>query len=76
MVVRVIRTGKVNPEWQNEVTYPVETIAVIVHGKYKNLYSKEDIAGNDVRPNDSCLQITFKDGTQASFGDEWVLKFE
>lgn len=58
-----------------EVTYPVETIAEIVHGKYRDFYSQDDIRGNDVRPNDSVMIIKFLDGTQASFGDRWTMVF-
>lgn len=61
---------------ENEVTYAVETIKEIVHGKYKDFYSKEDIAGNDVRPNDSVIILRFKDGTASSLGSKWVLTFE
>lgn len=34
---------------EHEVEYAVETIKEIVHGKYKDFYSKEDIGGNDVK---------------------------
>lgn len=63
-------------EKHNDVTYPIETIKEIEHGKYKDFYSKDDIAGNNVRPNDSVIILRFKDGTIASFGSSWVLTFE
>ena len=76
MKVKVIKTGIVSKFKENEVEYNIEDISLIVHGKYKTFYSPEDIAGNGVRPNDSVMILYFKDGTQASFGKEWVLKFE
>ena len=76
MKLKVIKTGYVSKLEKSEVEYNVEDISLIVHGKYKTFYSKEDIAGNGVRPNDSVMVLYFKDGSQASFGTEWVLKFE
>lgn len=61
---------------EHEVEYAVETIKEIVHGKYKDFYSKEDIGGNDVKPNDSVIILRFKDGTTSSLGSDWVLTFE
>lgn len=61
---------------KNEVKYAIETIKEIVHGKYKEFYSREDILGNEVKPNDSVLIIRFKDGTTASFGNRWQMIFE
>lgn len=56
--------------------YSVESIEKIVHGKYKDFYSMTDIAGNGVRPHDSCIIIKFKDLTEATFGSMWVMTFE
>lgn len=61
---------------EHEVEYAVETIKEIAHGKYKDFYSKEDIGGNGVRPNDSVIILRFKDGTTSSLGSDWVLTFE
>ena len=71
--MKVIVVGK---EADVAVSYPVETISEIVHGKYKDFYSREDIGGNDVRPNDSVMILRFKDGTTASFGSDWKALFE
>lgn len=57
-------------------TYYLETITKVIHGKYRDFYSREDIGGNVVRPNDSVIIITFDDGSQASFGSDWEITFE
>lgn len=74
--MKAIVIKDVNLLSETSVSYPVETISEIVHGKCKDYYTREDIGGNDARPNDSVMILRFKDGTTASFGSDWKLIFE
>lgn len=65
---------KVNPEWN--ATYYLETITKVIHGKYRDFYSRDDIDGNNVKPSDACLIIEFNDGSKATFGSDWEITFE
>lgn len=72
------RLNVINRKFPEEyhVSYTIETIEKVIHGKYKDYFSKEDISGNQCRPNDSVIILKFKDGTEASFNDEWEITFE
>lgn len=59
-----------------DVKYTGEEIKEIVHGKYRDFYSKDDIGGNNVRPGDSVMIIRFKDGETASFDSKWKMIIE
>lgn len=61
---------------QYEQSYDLENIREIIHDKYKNCYTKEDILGNGCKEHDSVMIIYFKDGTKASFGSKWKVRFE
>lgn len=65
---------KENSDWN--AVYYLETIEKVIHGKYKDFYSKDDIEGNQVKPNDSCLIIIFDDDSKATFGSDWEIIFE
>lgn len=53
--------------------YEMKDVHSIHHGKYSEYYSKDDIAGNGVRPNDSVLIIKFNDSSVASFGSQFAM---
>lgn len=73
-MVKMLVKHKENPELN--AVYYLETIVKVIHGKYKDFYSKSDIAGNCVRPNDSCLIIFFDDDSKATFGSDYEITFE
>ena len=58
------------------VSYPLESIKTIRHGKAREMYDVSDLNANGVRPNDSLVQIDFTDESRASFSDVWTLSFE
>lgn len=58
------------------VSYDLSSINLIAHDKACLLYDKSDLAGNGIRPNDSLINIEFKDGNRSSFGSNWFMSFE
>lgn len=73
--------GRIEPQLR-ETTYFLKYIAMIQYGKMKDFHSKEDIVGNGMDEDESCLFITFTtrdkygDIQTATFGSEWEVTFE
>ena len=57
------------------VSYDLQAIKNVEHGKAKKFYTKADCEGNGVKLSDSMIVINFKDGSTASFGDNWFITF-
>lgn len=57
------------------VSYDLQAIKNVEHGKAKKFYTKADCEGNGVKLSDSMIVINFKDGSVASFCDNWFITF-
>lgn len=58
-----------------QATYRLADIQNIRYGKAKDFYNIDDIRGNDMKPSDSMIYISFIDGSVASFGKGWEITF-
>lgn len=47
--------------------YPNDTIQSMSFPKASEVFNDDDIAGNEVSPDDTILLINFKDGSSATF---------
>ena len=57
------------------VSYNIDDIASIKHGRADTLYCKSDLNGNCIKADDSLLVIQFKDGSISSFSSNWTIVF-
>lgn len=55
--------------------YRLADIQNIRYGKARDFYNIDDIRGNDMKPSDSMIYISFIDGSVASFGKGWEITF-
>lgn len=62
-------------ETQTQVAYRLADIQNIRYGKAKDFYNNEDIRGNDMKPGDPMIYISFIDSSVASFGKGWEITF-
>lgn len=58
-----------------QAAYRLADIQNIRYGKAKDFYNNEDIRGNDMKPGDPMIYISFIDGSVASFGKGWEITF-
>ena len=55
--------------------YYLRDIDKISCGKMKNFLAADDIIYNGHKAKESAIQITFYDGSVATFGKEWRIEF-
>lgn len=55
--------------------YRLADIQNIKYGKARDFHNMDDIRGNDMKPSDSMVYISFIDGSVASFGKGWEIAF-
>lgn len=58
------------------VSYDLDNIRDIRHGKAKQFYNKVDCESNGIKVTDSIMVIRFIDGNKTSFGDNWIATFQ
>ena len=58
-----------------QAAYRLADIQNIRCGKAKDFYNIDDIRGNDTKPGDPMIYISFIDGSVASFGKGWEITF-
>lgn len=59
-----------------QVSYNLIDIKHIKYGKAKDFYQIDEIINNGLKPSDPMIIISFKNGTTASFGDNWAIDFD
>lgn len=56
--------------------YSLGNINSITHGKAKDYFCTSYMTSNEINPNDSIINISFIDGSEATYTSEWEISFK
>ena len=66
----------IQPSTGRRLTFPLEQIRNIRHGKAADYNTPAELRSENVRPDESILIVNLSNGESAYFAESWVICFE